>query len=251
VLPDKPPSGTLQRLPFQALATHLETQVRGKTNPGTVNRYRLAMRNGDKFPQMTAADVGGALVLVDGFHRRAALEALGEWEGEFEVLPCPSLDVALWWAFDANLRHGQPLKSKASRDAFQAYVRAGLNEREGGGLQSYRELAQALPGVSYSTVRRWMERDFPAVFEAMAGANDEADGGSRPNPKSHPGAAYELTEKAVELLDSAEALMQGVAKPELRQAVADRAAQLRQMMMLTGGGALEDIDLGDDLSLFH
>jgi hypothetical protein len=249
--PDKPPNGTLQRLPFQALTTHLEMQVRGKTIPAIVNRYRLAMKNGDTFPPMKVADVNGALVLFDGFHRRAALEALGEWEGEFEVIPCRSLDVALWWAFDANQRHGQPLKAKASQGAFQAYMRAGLNEVAGGGLRSYRELAQAIPGVSYSTIRRWMERDFPAVFEAMAGANDEAEGGSRPSPKSHPGTAYELTVKAVELLDSAEALMQGVAEPELRQAVADKAAQLRQMMMLTEGGALEEIELGDDLSLFH
>ncbi len=55
------PGLTLLTVPFDALAQHLERQVRGKTDPATVNRYRLAMKNGDEFPPMLVAEVSGAL----------------------------------------------------------------------------------------------------------------------------------------------------------------------------------------------
>ncbi len=90
------------------------------------------------------------------------MEALGEWQAEVEVMKCASLQEAKWQAFNANLRHGQPLKPKALRPAFRAYVESGRNADGEGGLQSYRDIALALPGVSYSTVRRWMQEDFNA-----------------------------------------------------------------------------------------
>ena len=131
------------------------------------------------------------------------MEALGESQAECEIIPCKSLAEALWLAFNANMRHGQPLKAKALRPAFGAYVDAGLNQVAGGGLQSYRDIAFALPGVSYSTVRRWMEADFPDTCAMMAGGMDAAEGGLRPSHRDLPDTTHDLTMKALDLLDDA------------------------------------------------
>ena len=57
-----PTEPTLTAVPFASLAHHLEEQIRGSTNPATVNRYRQAMLSGEEFPPLLVADVGGALV---------------------------------------------------------------------------------------------------------------------------------------------------------------------------------------------
>jgi hypothetical protein len=226
-------------LPFNALAKHLQQQVRGNTNPATVNRYRLAMKNGDVFPPITVADIHGSLVLVDGFHRCAAYEALGEWQTECDVVPCESLEQALWMAFNANMHHGQPLKASAVRPAFRAYVKAGNNIGKDGALQSYRSLARTISSASHSAIRRWMEKDFPEVFAVMAGGMDQAEGGLRPSHKEQPDAPYDLTMKASGLLDDALALMEGVDVPELRKRVVQQARMLAIKLELTGAGATD------------
>lgn len=225
-------------LPFNALAKHLQQQVRGATIPATVNRYRLAMKNGDVFPPITVADIHGSLVLVDGFHRCAAYEALGEWQTECDVVPCESLEQALWLAFNANMQHGQPLKANALRPAFRAYIKAGNHVGKNGALQSYRSLARTITGASYSAIRRWMEKDFPEVFAVMAGGMDEAEGGLRPSHKELPDAPYDLTIKALGLLEDVEALMQGVDVPELRKRVVEQAQRLAITLEFTGAGAM-------------
>lgn len=228
-------------LPFNALAKHLETQVRGTTHPATVNRYAKAMKNGEVFPPMTVAEVHGVLILIDGFHRRAAYEALGEWQAECEVVPCKSLEQALWLAFQANLRHGLPLKPKALRHAFRAYVEAGNNVCENGKLQSYRAIARSIPGSTWTSIWRWMEKDFPDVCRAMSGGMDGAEGGLRPNQSRAVDPPHDLTMKALDLLDGAQALMEGVHLPALRQAVAERAMLLVETLEIIGAGTKADV----------
>lgn len=227
-----PPPKREATLPFNCLAKHLERQVRGSTEQTTVSRYRTAMKNGEKFPPLSVADVGGALVLVDGFHRRAAYEALGICDAEAEIFTCRSLDEAEWEAFKANMRHGQRLKAKAFRPAFRAYIRAKKHIGRGGTLQSYREIAHALVEVSYSTIRRWMEVDFPDVFAALAGGPDDADGGVQPGSGTYLDVQYELTQKALDLLDDAKSLMDGVASSVFKRRVSVRASELALLLDL-------------------
>jgi hypothetical protein len=230
-------ASTRIRLPFNALAKHLEAQVRGKTIPAIVNRYASAMKSGARFPPITVADINGSLVLIDGFHRRAALEACGEWEADAELIASHSLEDALWKAFDANLRHGQPLKSTVYRAAFRAYIRAGKNVKADGGLQSYREIATSIPGKSHSAYRRWMQNDFPSTFAAMSGSSDEAEGGLRDALTAYADPQSELACKAIEMLEDARALMDGVTDPFLRWKFVETARHEANRIELTGVGA--------------
>lgn len=223
-------------IPFNALAGHLEKQVRGKTNTATVNSYARAMRSGEIFPPLTVAEVGGSLILVDGFHRRAAYDQNGEWQALCEIIPCVSLEQALWWAFNANTRHGLPLKSKAKREAFRAYINAGNHELMGGGFQSYRDIAAAITGSTHVMIWRWMQQEFPDLFITMSGGGDEADGGLRPSNKRYPDPPLDLTNQAMDLLEAVQALMDGVQIPELRQSVADRADMLSTSLSIWGAG---------------
>jgi hypothetical protein len=237
-MPDNSRSNETKFIPFNALAGHLEEQVRGKTNAATVNNYSRGMRNGEIFPPLTVADVGGSLILVDGFHRRAAYQQNGEWQAVCEIIPCESLEQALWLAFNANMRHGLPLKSKAKREAFRAYVKAGNHELKDGGFQSYRDIAGAIPGSTHVTIWRWTQQDFPELFVAMSGGGDEAEGGLRPSHKYFLDPPVDLTNKALELLDDVQALMDGVGIPELRKQVADRANMLAISLEIWGAGTV-------------
>lgn len=238
LVPDKHLATPLERkvLPFAALAKHLEKQIRGSTERSTVSRYRMAMKNGEVFPPLLVANIGGALVLLDGFHRRAAYEALGIEEAEAEILECSSLEEAEWRAFSANIRHGKRLKAAAFRPAFQAYIRSNQHLAPDGQLKSYREIARALVEVSYSTVRRWMETDFPEIFVEMAGSNDAAEGGIRPATMGYQHGERGLTVQAIELIDDAHALMEGVTSKRFRRRVRDRSAQLTAWLDITRGG---------------
>lgn len=222
-------SPALASIRFSDLAHHLEEQIRGSTDGGTVNRYRLAMQNGDEFPPLLVAEIGGALVLVDGFHRRDAMEALGWEEAPARIVPCRSLLEARWMGFDANLRHGQPLRPKLLRQALRAFLDAGHHRWADGRFKSYREIARELSGVSYSTVRRWIEADAPALFKAMGGAGGEGVGGTYELP-AEATPEESLAEAALAHIGEARALLQGVTTAGLRQRAAVEAeALLREL----------------------
>lgn len=73
------------------------------------------------------AMVGGVPLVVDGWHRVAALRHIGRGRVEAEVVEA-SRDEALVLAMMANLRHGLPLKPRekgaAVRRALGAYLAA-------------------------------------------------------------------------------------------------------------------------------
>lgn len=213
---------------FSDLAHHLEEQIRGSTNPATVNRYQRAMQAGEEFPPLVVAEVAGALVLVDGFHRRDALEGLGREDAPAEIVPCGSLKEARWLGFKANLRHGLPLKSKHLRPALSAYIGADMH-RAHGRLKSYRGIATDLPGVSHSTIRRWIEKDFPGLFAEMGGEDGEAAGGLHdgapvPTPEEN------LVEEARAHIAEARALLQGLPSAMRQRAAAEVEALLVALM---------------------
>lgn len=187
-------------------------QVRAKVSQEIVNRYASVYKAGGTLPLIQVARVGEALILVDGWHRLAALMEIGETITEVEVFPATE-QAALWLAAQANLKHGLPLKSKEIRRAFKAYIKARQHRDSKGGLKSYRQIATDLGGLrSYVTIRAWMIKDFPRIAEQM---RDEGmplgDGGLK---GTSPEASFRVI--TLSTLHKVRAAFNGVSDPETR-----------------------------------
>lgn len=161
-------------------------QVRTGIDERTVRSYAGTMRGGGCFPPISIARVDGALYLVDGWHRLAAAKFNGATDIEATVCDM-SESAAQWAAAQANLTHGLPLKNRELRPVFRAYVRSGRH-RDGVRFKSYRDIAREIASrINHTTIRNWMQRDFPAVFAAMGGAAPiEEAGGPRDTPTITP-----------------------------------------------------------------
>ncbi len=228
-------SGGTNSAPSPMLIEHLavlpEMQVRAKTDPGTVKRYAQAMKAGATFPPLLVAEVGAALVLVDGFHRVAALQALRRREALAVVIPAASLKEARWLAGRANLEHGLQLKPSERRRVLAAYVGAGQHRR-GREFKSYREIAADVGGLPHSTVRNWIRKDFPSVFARMAGSEEDGWGvGGLPEPEP---AERVFARRVLEALDDAAAALPGVTDPQARWAMLEKVEALRAALEEAG-----------------
>jgi hypothetical protein len=125
---------------------------------GTVKKYASAYRADVTMPPVKVADLKGALILTDGWHRVAARESLGEQRVEAIVVPASSEKEVRWLAAQANLEHGLPLKPKQYREVFRAYIKARRHRNENGSFKSYRDIATELGGArGHTTIRNWME----------------------------------------------------------------------------------------------
>ena len=205
-----------------------QMQLRSQTDPRVVEDYRRAMQAGAVFPPVKVAHVNGAMLLVDGFHRIAALRALHVDHVEAEVVPATSLEEARWEAAKANLAHGLRLKRGERRGVFRAYVQARRHRHEGrrrGRLKSYREMAADLPGFPHTSLRNWMRQDFPAVFMALAGGEEKAVARGGLPPARKPEVA--LAEEAAQALAAASAALAGVTDADLRAELLEQVEALR------------------------
>lgn len=158
-------------------------QVRRKLTDSAIQRYAAAYKGGEVLPPVRVGLVGGTLVLIDGWHRLAALDQLGRLTVTVELEAMTDVEAG-WQAAAANLHHGVPLKASEFRGVFRAYVASGRHETRGRPC-SYRDLAVALGGVrSHTTLRNWMRRDFPWIARRMGG--EPASEASRtPAPDDH------------------------------------------------------------------
>lgn len=159
-------------------------QLRTKVTQTTVKKYAEALQSGASFPPIKVADIGGDYYLVDGWHRVAAHELCFRDVVEAEIYPCPSITAALLMATTANLTHGRPLTTKEKRKAVNEFIR---NEghifiKASGrkALRTYRELGELFQ-LHHTTMRNWVQRDFPELAEAMSRASAKEHG--RPYPK--------------------------------------------------------------------
>jgi hypothetical protein len=155
-------------------------QVRRRLDQGTVERYANTYRAGVDMPPVQVGRIKGTLVLLDGWHRLAALDQIGRNYVQACVRDMGEREAA-WIAASANLAHGLPLKSSEIRAVFRQYILARKHINKDGSLRSYREIAADLGGMrSYSTIRNWMRDDFPRIFEKYGGDESRAaDGGLR------------------------------------------------------------------------
>lgn len=85
-------------------------QVRRRIDPAAVKRYVSIIQSGKEMPPVKVALIDDVPVLIDGWHRFAALERLGEDQATALVVKLTQQD-AYWHAAKANLEHGLALKA--------------------------------------------------------------------------------------------------------------------------------------------
>lgn len=85
-----------------------------------------------------------------------------------------------WEAARSNVGNGVQYKAAEFLPVFRAFIKSKQHHKGRREYMSYREMSTALGlGVSYSTLRRWTAKEFPALFRAIAGEEGGAEGGVR------------------------------------------------------------------------
>lgn len=205
---------TVKVVRIDALVREDKYQIRDRLDHHAVGRYFNSYRNGVRLPPVQVAQVGkGALILVDGYHRVAALERLGAPTVEAVITPTEERK-ARWLAAQANLTHGVPLTTKERRAAFKAYIRAGQHKDERGGYKSYRTIAEELGFMSLGGVHRRMQLDFPRLAAKMGG-NENWKGKGVPD-EDMPDPQQVLAGLAWGHLANARAALEGFTDPAAR-----------------------------------
>lgn len=201
-------------------------QVRHKLDGGTIDRYMGAYLSQCLMPPVAAALLpGGALVLIDGWHRVEALRRLGRETVEATIQEASERE-ARWLAARANLTHGLPLKGSELRKVFRAYVTTRQHYDNEGYLKSYRDIAQDLGGArSHVTIRAWMMKDFPKVARLYG---QERGQGAEGAPAGELGAT--LLDTARHAIDQALAASRGITDPADRgELIAEAEALLERL----------------------
>ncbi|MCK1364695.1 hypothetical protein [Bradyrhizobium sp. 62] len=168
-------------VPVADIATRADWQVRDQINETLVRDYITHYVHGANMPPVRLADVGGALVLMDGWHRLLAQRQLGRDAIEATVQEL-SEDEAQWQAALANTCNGARLaRQSEKRRVFELYIRQGRNRVGRLGLRSYREIAKDLGGLaSKSSIENWMKKAFPKIAAKMRSGRDDNAGASDP-----------------------------------------------------------------------
>jgi hypothetical protein len=205
----------LGRITLAQLVRSRDFQIRTRLCTSTVNRYAIAIKAGAVMPPLQVALVDGVHILVDGFHRAAAYEALGYAEVDASVIEA-TRDNALWMAAEANTRHGLPLTNKEHRQVFRTYIHTGQHLK-GKRRKQYREI-QADLQKPHTTLRNWMEKDFPSLFRAMSRDSCGAEGGLPDRPAPPPTDA----QGPLKALEDVRQAYQETTCPEARQAIRER-----------------------------
>lgn len=219
------PWEALETVPIRDIVLRTSFQVRIKYDNRAITDYATAYKSGAHMPPLKVGKIGKALVLLDGWHRLAALEKLGETLAQVEIIPCKDDLDALWLAASSNLTHGLRLKRPEKVAVFKAYIRAGKHMKHRDRIKSYREMASDLNGAcSYGSVRNWMKRFYPSIFRKM-GDQDNPPHGNGNNKRIRT-----MKDEAVEYLDMALAAFRGVESLEDRQELFKIAERVTQAM---------------------
>ncbi|WP_441279822.1 hypothetical protein [Bradyrhizobium sp. 63_E2_N1_3] len=176
-----PQQSPVTSVPIADIATRADWQVRDQINQALVREYITHYVHGANMPPVRLADVGGALVLMDGWHRLLAQKQLGRDAIEATVEEL-SEDEAQWQAAVANNCNGERLaRQSEKRRVFELYIRQGRNRVGRLGLKSYREIAKDLGGLaSKSSIENWMKKVFPKIAAKMRSGRDDNAGASDP-----------------------------------------------------------------------
>ena len=153
-----------QEVAIKELHISEEFQMRSGLDRKLIVRLADAYKAGEPIEPIKVAQVDGVSILVDGFHRVAAMESIGlGWWTTMANVQKTTRQGAFQMAARANLTPGKALTRKETRKAFKTFVKNG-GHRDGKRKppKSYRVIAREL-GVGHVTIRRWMKEDFPEV----------------------------------------------------------------------------------------
>jgi len=204
-------------------------QVREKLDGPTITNYRNIYREGrHKLPPVSVGVINGTPVLIDGWHRVAALKLLGEPHVDAEVRQGVSEEEARWLAAQANLAHGLRLRPKEYRQVFRAYIKARCHHVKRGQrmtFKAYREIAADIPGISHVTLFHWMKKDFPKIAHKMS-----QDGAMTKQGHAPAGSGKTFFDVSRNALDNALAASRGVKNPAERGELIQKAQELLEKM---------------------
>lgn len=174
---EAPEPNPIVTVPVADIATRADWQVRDQINPALVRDYITHYVHGANMTPLRLADVGGVLVLIDGWHRLLAQKQLGRDAVEATIEELSEAD-AQWQAAMANTRNGARLtRQSEKRRVFELYIRQGRNRVGQRGLKSYRDIAKDLGGLaSKSSIENWMKKAFPKIAAKMRSGRDDSTG---------------------------------------------------------------------------
>jgi ParB-like chromosome segregation protein Spo0J len=229
-------------VPVADIATRADWQVRDQINPALVRDYITQYVYGATMPPLRLANVGGALILIDGWHRLLAQKQLGRDAVEATVEEL-SEDEGEWEAAMANTRNGVRLtRQSEKRRVFELYIRQGRNRVGRLGLKSYRDIAKDLGGLaSKSSIENWMKKLFPKIAAKMRSGRDDNAGASDP---TKPLNTAEI--RVREALAQAVAEARGVACWGKRRAIVHEFAKALLEPVKAPTGAAEAIEINND-----
>lgn len=131
------------RLELEKITIDPSMQIRVETNSPTVAEYEDRMSEGEQFPPLLVWFTDGAHVLLDGWHRHAAMTNNGFVDAECKIFTGTKTE-ALIAAACSNRQHGLKMTSADKRKAIVKLI-------ETSGELSSRAIAEAI-GVSDHTV---------------------------------------------------------------------------------------------------
>ena len=200
-------------------------QIRQKLCASTVNKYAAAIKAGQQLPPLQVAVVAGVPCLVDGYHRAAALEVLGNDTADAIIYEATQ-DEAQWMAAKANMQHGLPLKPREVREVFKVYIRTKRHRKGRGKLKTYREISAEL-GRSHNTIRNWMKADFPKLFRIYGDNGNQGLGdGGIPLRLAAPVDAQPTLRKLEEVMTAFQATCCPAAREAIQQALKETSEEI-------------------------
>lgn len=157
-----PHASPAQRLSLDGIKLHPDLQIRGGTDFGTVRRYAREMRQGDEFPAITLAEVGGNLYIIDGHHRYDAAQQAG-LKAILATKRRMSLSQARLAAYAANGQHGRKITATEKQHAFARFIELGMHLNAAGNVKPLRQIADECPVYSFQHIgRKLKERGIKA-----------------------------------------------------------------------------------------
>lgn len=160
------------RIPINGILVDGDLQIRNEVYAYKVEQYAQAYRNGAVLPPVEVGKKGNGFILIDGFHRLAALKKIKAEVVEAIVTDEPESDWK-WVAAKRNLVHGKQLNKDEIHNAFKAYMEAKkYMNKYSYALKSYREIAADLMIVKHTTLWYWMKKDYPEVWEMLKDKNN-------------------------------------------------------------------------------
>jgi len=158
-------------IPINGVLVDDDLQVRNEVYSWKVEQYAQAYRNGAILPPIEVGQKGEGFILIDGFHRLAALKRIKEPVVEAIVTDEPESQWK-WIAAKRNLTHGMPLRKDEIYNAFVVYMESKqYMHKKSYALKSYREIAADLVWKGHTTIRNWMLKAYPEIAKMIGDKN--------------------------------------------------------------------------------